>query len=270
MGLLGLRQPQLGKMGEKVFGCRRRADDETGGREGVARMAVIFITGGNSGLGYETARQMKAKEHTVVIGARSVERGSEAAARLGVDWVLMDVTSDESVEAGVREVAERYGRIDVLVNNAGVSAPRMPVEEITAADMQRVFDVNVFGVVRVTQAALGLLKAADHPAVVNVSSGLGSFACVGDSARAESKIISPVYCSSKAALNMLTVQFAKAYPWLTVNAVDPRSTKTNLNGGFGMQEVGDGVVPIVRAICAALDGSAGTGAFFDRDGELGW
>lgn len=233
-------------------------------------MAVVFITGGNSGLGFETARQLKGNGHTVVIGARNAERGEAAADELGVDWVLMDVTRDESVESGVRELAARYGCIDVLVNNAGVSAPRKPAEEITAADMQNVFEVNVFGVVRVTQALLDLLRAADHPAVVNVSSGLGSFACVGDPSRVEAKIVSPVYCSSKAALNMLTVQLAKAYPWLAVSAVDPRSTKTNLNGGFGMQEVEEGATPIVEAVCASLAGVRESGTFTDRDGLLGW
>ena len=231
-------------------------------------MSVVFITGGNSGLGYETARQLKALGHEVIIGVRDAQRGARAADELEVAWVLVDVTDDASVARAAEEVGSRCGCVDILINNAGVSAPRKPASEVDACDMQTVFDVNVFGIVRMMRAFAPLLQKSANPVVVNVSSGLGSFACVSESQRLEAGVVSPAYCSSKAAVNMLTVQYAKAFPWMRVNAVDPRSTKTNLNGGFGLQEVDEGVIPIVAMAQIGSDGP--TGQFFDRDGALGW
>lgn len=236
--------------------------------KGVGKMTVTLVTGGTSGLGLETARQLAARGHTVYLGARNAEKGAAVAAELGVSWLLMDVTNDAQVAAAAEQLREREGHLDVLVNNAGVSAPRKPVPELTAVDMQQVFDTNVFGIVRVTNAFLPLLERSNNPVVVNVSSGLGSFATVTNPERAESRFSSPVYCSSKAAVTMLTVQYAKALPHVKFNAVDPRSTKTNLNGGLGMQEVGEGVIPLVRMACIDADGPTGT--FVDRDGIVPW
>ena len=135
-------------------------------------------------------------------------------------------------------------------------------------DADRVFQTNVLGIVRMMHAFVPLLEGSENPVVVNVSSGLGSFTVTGDEARAEARIVSPLYCASKAAVNMLTRQYVRALSGIKVNAVDPGSSKTNLNGGFGMQPVEVGAEVIVRMATIGPDGPTGT--FRDRSGELGW
>ena len=231
-------------------------------------MSNIFITGGNSGLGHEAARQLKALGHHVIIGAHDPEKGAHAATELEVDWVRIDVADSASVEAAAHEVDERFGAIDALVNNAGTTTPRKRPEDLDGEDAERVFQTNVMGIVRTIHAFTPLLRNSGNPVIVNVSSGLGSFGITGDPGRAESKINNPVYSASKAAVNMLTRQYARALPDIKINAVDPGSTKTGLNGGFGMQTVEVGVEPIVRLATIGPDGP--TGCFFDRKGEIPW
>ena len=143
-------------------------------------MTTTFVTGANRSLGHETARRLIEAGHTVVLGARDPERGRAAADALGARFVPIDVTDDASVAAAVADVAAHEGTIDVLINNAGVNQPYKPADELTAADAAGVFDVNVIGVVRVTQAFLPLLLTSANPVIVNVSSGMGSFAVTHD------------------------------------------------------------------------------------------
>ena len=117
-------------------------------------MTVTLITGANKGLGRETARRLVEEGHTVYVGARSVELGEAAASELGGRFVQLDVTDDASVEAAMSTINELEGLLDVLVNNAGISASA----DVDAQVAQRVFDTNVIGVIRVTQAALPLLR----------------------------------------------------------------------------------------------------------------
>ena len=138
-------------------------------------MTTTLITGANKGLGYETARRLLEAGHDVWIGARDSERGRAAAGALGARFVQLDVTDDATVAAAAETLRSEAGRVDVLVNNAGVSGGRVPVAELTADHVRMVYETNVFGVVRVTQAFLPLLQAAEAPAVIVVTSGLGSF-----------------------------------------------------------------------------------------------
>ena len=169
------------------------------------------------------------------------------------------MTSDESVQAAAKRVRAEAGHLDVLVNNAGITGGRKPPGEITADDLRAVYETNVFGVVRVTQAFLPLLEASEAPVIVNVSSGLGSLAVTTDPDRFESTFISLPYPSSKSALNMLTSQYAKAYPAMRINAVDPGYTATDLNGHRGTQTVAEGAEIIVRM--ASIDPNGPTGAY---------
>ncbi|MFG3165870.1 SDR family NAD(P)-dependent oxidoreductase [Streptomyces sp. NPDC048200] len=231
-------------------------------------MTTTFITGANKGLGHETARRLVALGHTVIMGARDPERGAEAAAALGARFVRIDVTDDTSVAAAAADVAANEGAIDVLINNAGVSGPHSDPANLTGADALRVFDVNVFGVVRVTAAFLPLLRRSPDPVIVNVSSGMGSFAATHDPSRVESSVILPLYTASKAAVTMLTTQYAKALKDIRVNAADPGYTATDLNAHSGPQTVTEGTDAIVRL---ATEGpGAGTGRFVDRSGPLDW
>jgi NAD(P)-dependent dehydrogenase (short-subunit alcohol dehydrogenase family) len=228
-------------------------------------MTVTLITGANKGLGYETARQLVSHGHVVYIGARNAELGQIAAAELSCQSVQLDVTDDESVEAALAVIASREGHLDVLVNNAGIST----TADVTGQEAQKVFDTNVFGVIRVTQGALPLLEKSDNPVVVNVSSALGSFWAVTNPERRQFHFPSIVYGSSKAAVSMLTVQYAKAIPGIKFNAVEPGFTATELTPfSSAGQPVEIGAEVIVRMATIGSDGPTGT--FQEDDHVLGW
>jgi len=229
---------------------------------------ITFITGANKGLGYETARRLTALGHTVILGARDPGRGQAAASRLGVRFVQIDVTDDASVRRAAADVEALEGRVDTLINNAGITGRAAAVPELTGADAELVFETNVISVVRVTNAFLPLLERSPTPAVINVSSGMGSQALTHDPGRVESTIAAPLYTASKAAVTMLTTQYAKAVPGVRFNAADPGYTATDLNGHSGHQTVNEGTDAIVSL--ATEDPSAGTGRFVDRVGPVAW
>ncbi|MFJ8887527.1 SDR family oxidoreductase [Streptomyces sp. NPDC102402] len=231
-------------------------------------MTTTLVTGANKGLGFETARRLVEAGHTVYAGARDTRLGEEAAARLGARFVRLDITDEDSVRAAADFVREDAGRLDVLVNNAGIGGAGKPVGETTGADMARTFETNVFGAVRVTKAFLPLLDAGKDSVVVNVASGLGSLAATNDPSRVESGVLLLDYNSSKTALVMVTSQYAKAYPGIRFNAVDPGYTATDLNGHTGPKSVEEGAEVIVRMALIGSDGP--TGGFFDEDGVAAW
>ena len=228
-------------------------------------MTVTLITGANKGLGYETARRLIAEGQTVYMGARDAERGQVAAATLGGLFVQLDVTDDASVQSALRSIDDSEGRLDVLVNNAGVSS----TGDVNGAIATDVFDTNAIGVIRVTQAALPLLQKSENPVVVNVSSALGSFWAVTNPERRQFHFPSIVYGASKAAVSMLTVQYAKTHPDIKFNAVEPGFTATDLTPFSGAgQPVEVGAEVIVRMATIGKDGPTGT--FQEGDEELGW
>jgi len=237
-------------------------------------MTTTLITGANKGLGFETARRLIAAGHTVYVGSRDAERGQDAAARLGpgARMVVIDVTDDASVTAAAKAV-EADGGLDVLVNNAGIERRTadngvIGAAEITAGEMRELFETNVFGVVRVTHAFLPLLLRSAAPVVVNLSSGLGSIARVTDPASPAYAYPGVAYPASKAAVNMITVQYAKAFPGIRINAVEPGFTATDLNGRTGTQAVEEGAEIIVRM--AQVGPGGPTGGYFDARGPLPW
>jgi NAD(P)-dependent dehydrogenase (short-subunit alcohol dehydrogenase family) len=227
-------------------------------------MTKTLITGANKGLGYETARRLIAEGHEVWVGARDEARGRAAAEELGARYVALDVTDDASVAAA----AETVGALDVLVNNAGISGGMVPVPEVTPDLLERVFATNVVGLVRVTQAFTPLLARSSNPVIVNVSSGMGSIAITSDPDRLESSLIGLQYPASKAAVNMLTTQYAKALPEMRVNCVDPGYTATDFNQHRGVKTVEQGADAIVRM--ALLDASGPTGTYVDDQGTVPW
>ncbi|MZD03559.1 SDR family NAD(P)-dependent oxidoreductase [Streptomyces sp. SID5785] len=235
-------------------------------------MTTTLITGANKGLGRETARRLLAAGHTVYIGSRDPERGRATAAELGARHVVIDVTDEESVAAAARTI-EADGGLDVLVNNAGIEGRTegngivAPADE-TVDTLRPLFETNVFGTLRVTHAFLPLLHRSAAPVIVNVSSGLASMALVTDPAAPAHGYPGIAYPASKTAVNMLTVQYAKAFPRLRVNSVEPGFTRTDLNGNQGTQTVEEGAEIIVRMAQVAPDGP--TGGFFDAAGPVGW
>jgi NAD(P)-dependent dehydrogenase (short-subunit alcohol dehydrogenase family) len=227
-------------------------------------MTTTLITGANKGLGYETAKQLIAAGHEVWVGARDPGRGRSAADELGARSVWLDVTDDTSVAAAVDTV----GTLDVLVNSAGISGGLVAPGDVTTDLVRTVYETNVFGVVRVTHAFLPLLEKSAHPVIVNVTSGLGSMALATDPSSIASDYQMVAYSSAKAALNMLTVQYAKGFPAMRINSIDPGFTSTDFNGHRGVQTVEQGAETIVRMALVAPDGP--TGGFFDRNGSLPW
>ncbi|MET8080299.1 SDR family NAD(P)-dependent oxidoreductase [Streptomyces sp. NPDC005303] len=231
-------------------------------------MTTTFITGANRSLGYETARRLIEAGHTVLVGARDSARGQAAADALGARFVQIDVTDDASVAAAAADIGAHEGAVDVLINNAGVLGPHGPADQLTAADASAVFEVNVVGIVRVTHAFLPLLRRSANPVIVNVSSGMGSFAATHDPGRAEGRAVAPLYTASKAAVTMLTTQYAKSWPDVKVNAADPGYTATDFNGHSGPQTVSEGTDAIVELATIGADGP--TGVFRDRHGAMAW
>ena len=230
----------------------------------MGAMSTILITGANRSLGHEAARRLIEAGHDVWMGARDPERGRAAAEALGGRFVALDVTDDDSVSAAAATV----GELDVLVNNAGILGQRAAVPEVTPDAMAEVFATNVFGLVRVTRAFLPALERSAGGVIVNVSSGMGSIAVTSDPARVESSFAALSYPASKTAVNMLTTQYAKAFPALRINAVDPGYTATDFNNHSGPQTVTEGTDQIVAMAQIGPDGPTGT--YTDRNGAVPW
>lgn len=228
-------------------------------------MTVTLITGANKGIGFETARQLVALGHDVYVGARDVERGEKAAATLGARFVRLDVTDDASVRSALAAIDAAEGRLDVLVHNAGILG-HGPADGPLAL---RVFDTNAVGIVRVTEAALPLLRRSSSPNVVTVSSSAGSFWAVHNPDRPEFSLPTLLYSASKSAATMLTVQYAKSQPGIRFNAVEPGFTATDMTAGFGGGRTPEeSARTVVRLATLGADGPTGT--FTDEDGELPW
>jgi NAD(P)-dependent dehydrogenase (short-subunit alcohol dehydrogenase family) len=228
-------------------------------------MTVTLITGANKGIGFETARQLVGLGHIVYVGACDVERGEKAAAELGARFVQLDVTDDASVSDALATVDSNEGRLDVLVNNAGILGAGV----IDGPTALRVFDTNAVGIVRVTEAALPLLRKSSNPVVVTLSSSLGSFWAVNNPDRPEFNMPLALYSASKSAATMLTVQYAKSQPGIKFNALEPGTTATDMTAAFGVgRSVVESAKTVVRLATLGPDGPTGT--FTDELGELSW
>lgn len=228
-------------------------------------MTVALITGANKGLGFETAKQLLELGHTVYVGARDVERGEKAAATLGARFVQLDVTDDDSVRAALAVVGADEDVLDVVVHNAGILADG-PVDGPAAL---RAFDTNAVGIVRVTEAALPLLRRSSNPVVVTVSSSMGSFWAVNNPDRPESGLPLALYSASKAAATMLTVHYARSEPGIKFNALEPGTTATDMTAAFGIgRSPEESARVVVRLATIGPDGPTGT--LQDENGELPW
>lgn len=236
-------------------------------------MTATLITGANKGLGFATARLLIAAGHTVYLGSRDAERGRRAGEQIGARSVQLDVTDDASVAAAAKAL-EADGGLDVLVNNAGIQEEMgdngavIGAADVTAELMRQTFETNVFGTVRVLHAFLPLLQRSTAPVVVNVSSGLASLARVTTPGTPAYAYPGVAYPASKAAVNMITVQYAKAFPEMRINAVEPGFTKTDLNWNTGLQSVEEGAKIIARI--AQIGPDHPTGGYFDAQGALPW
>lgn len=237
---------------------------------------TVLITGGNRSIGFETARQLGAVGHRIWLASREPMKGEEAAARLAAEGIevrplTMDVTSDASVHAAAERVRAEDGRLDVLINNAGISGQQQVApSEQPLGDIRTVYETNVFAPIRVTQAFLPLLKAAEAATVVMVSSGLGSLGWLSDPQNPHYGVNILGYNSSKTALNAVTLAFAKelAAHGITVNAADPGYTATDFNDHTGYRTVEQAAAGI--AWLAGRQDAERAGRFYFEQNEIPW
>lgn len=245
---------------------------------------VALVTGANKGIGLQIAKDLASNGFTVLVGARNLELGAAAAATIEGDAraVQLDVTHSASISAAASHIESTLGRLDVLVNNAGISRPIKPgttIEEMkdgdkvsraSVDDMRVVFETNVFGVVAVTQAMLPLLRKAPAARIVNISSAGGSLSLKDNPADYSRQYVG-VYQASKTALNAVTQAFAIELEGtnIKVNAVCPGFTATDLSGHApGAGSVEDAARQPVRL--ALVDANGPTGTFSNVQGTLPW
>ena len=237
---------------------------------------TALITGANKGIGLSIAKGLGKQGYHVWIGSRDADRGRAAVEALeaeGIDArvLLLDVSEPSSVEAAAAFLQRQIGSLDVLVNNAGINlGASTPPSEQPMDELKAVYEVNVFGAVRVTQSFVKLLKAATNARVVMMSSGLGSLGLVTNPESIYSTANLLAYNSSKTALNAVAVAFAKEFkPFgIKVNAVEPGNVATDLNGNTGALTPDEGATSAIMLATIGPDGP--TGQFFGVDGPQPW
>jgi NAD(P)-dependent dehydrogenase (short-subunit alcohol dehydrogenase family) len=238
---------------------------------------IALVTGANKGIGRQIVEQLAELGMTVLLAARDQQRRTEAVEALrsagrDVRPVALDVTDPASVEAAAAQVEADFGRLDVLVNNAAITGGRGQVPSTADLDTIRaVFDTNVFGVLRVTNAMLPLLTRSFAPRIVNMTSSVGSLAAMTDPDGPLADMpASAGYVPSKTALNSLTVQYAKELrkAGVLVNLGCPGYCATDLNNHSGYRTAAQGAAIAVRLATLGPDGP--TGGFFNDDGPVAW
>jgi NAD(P)-dependent dehydrogenase (short-subunit alcohol dehydrogenase family) len=240
----------------------------------VAKIALI--TGANKGIGFEIARQLGEQGNIILAGARDEERGKHAADALAARGIAaeplrIDVTDVTSIADAASRIDRQYGHLDILVNNAGIAGGFAgPPSAATAGDMREVYETNVFGVVSVTNAMLPLLRRSDAGRIVNMSSHLGSLTLSSDPGSPVAGVTMIGYQSSKAALNAITVAYAKELRGtpIKVNAALPGVVATDINQHRGRRTPAEGAVIAVRL--ALLDDCGPSGACLADDGAVPW
>ncbi|MFI7064314.1 SDR family NAD(P)-dependent oxidoreductase [Kribbella sp. NPDC050124] len=248
-------------------------------------MTVALVTGANKGIGRGAAEQLAQLGMTVVIGARDPQRGEEAAAALraaggDVHAVTLDVTDAGTIRDAARWIDERFGRLDVLINNAGITgsgqvSPQDAFDQVPSTvdlDMVReVFETNVFGVIAVTNAMLPLLRRSSAPRIVNVSSHGASLALTSDPDGPFAALLpSAAYIPSKTALSAVTVQYANELrkDGILVNAAAPGFVDTDSNNHTGFQTIAEGATALVHLATLTPDGPTAT--FQAEEGTVPW
>jgi NAD(P)-dependent dehydrogenase (short-subunit alcohol dehydrogenase family) len=243
----------------------------------MSNKQIALITGANKGIGLEMARQLGKEGITVLIGARDEKKGKRAAEELreeGVDAynIVIDVDNNESIKTAAASVEHEYGRLDILINNAGVmfhgedtSASSEPLDV-----WRKTFETNVFGLIATTQAFLPLLRKSDAGRIVNLSSVLGSLTLHSTPGSPIYGFHVPAYNVSKAAVNAFTVQLAYELrdTKIKVNAAHPGWVKTELGGEGAPMEIEDGAKTGVALATIGEDGP--NGAYLHLGKPLPW
>lgn len=240
---------------------------------------IALVTGGNRGIGQAIVEQLAQLDMTVLLGSRDPERGAGVArilqdAGYDVHSVTLDVTRPDTVRAAAKVIDQKYGRLDILVNNSGISgnSQLLKPSEADIELLREVFETNFFGVVMVTNAMLPLLRCSAAARIVNMSSHVGSLASMTDPEHYMSKLrAQAAYPTSKTALNALTVQYAKELKdeGILVNAAAPGGCATDFTKGIPLtRTAAEGAAIVVRLATLGPDGP--TGGYFADDGPVRW
>jgi NAD(P)-dependent dehydrogenase (short-subunit alcohol dehydrogenase family) len=238
---------------------------------------IALVTGANKGIGFETARQLGQQQTTVLLGARDAAKGEAAAAKLraeGIDAqaLQLNVTDAASIQRAVEKVTQQFGRLDILINNAGVMVDDQTkrVSEQSLSTWRTTFETNLFGLVATTQAFLPLLRKSDAGRIVNLSSILGSNTLHSDPQSPIYDFKVAAYNVSKAAVNAYTVQLAYELrdTHIKVNAAHPGWVKTELGGEGATMEIGEGAKTSVDLATLPADGP--NGAYVHLGQPLPW
>lgn len=234
---------------------------------------IALVTGANKGIGLETARQLLPLGFTVLVGARDTGRGSAAATALGAGahFVHLDMSKSNSFSDITSRIESEFGKLDVLVNNAGVGLDwGVPPSEVTIDQLRETFETNVFGVIALTQSLLPLIKKSEAGRIVNLTSNIASLTIQSGSRELKDYIAAVAYCSSKAALNMFTVLLAKELREtnIKVNSAHPGWVQTDMGGEQAPMKIEDGAKTSVFLATLPEDGP--TGKLFHREKELPW
>ncbi len=235
---------------------------------------ITLITGANQGVGFQVAKELAAHHHTVLVGSRDLERGKAAAREIGPGAIAvqLDVTDAASIEAAAERIRNEFGRLDLLINNAGISnstplkmgSPEFRESRAASTasidEVRAVFETNVFGTLAVFQAMLPLLRESSDARIVNVSSSLGSLAMNADPAYPYRRMFGPIYAASKAAMNAMSVAMMIELEDtdIKVNVTSPAFTATRLNGFAGTQTVEAGSREVVRVALFGPEDPRGT------------
>lgn len=237
-------------------------------------MKSVLITGANRSIGLETAKQLSKKGLLVYLGTRDLEKGEAVVKELNengfdnIKAIAIDVTNVDSILAAKSIIESEQGKLDILINNAGISGEfPQDASDTSIKDIQNVFDTNFFGVISVTQVFLELLKKSDSPRISNITSGLGSLTLHSDKSWKYYDIKSASYGTSKAALNAYTIVLAYELRELPfkINVIDPGYTATDFNHHSGPGSVESAASFIVKHTHTDTDGP--TGMFFSNDIE---
>ncbi len=256
----------------------QRPELKRGPSSAIASKTIVLITGGNAGIGYEIVKSLASLQpnYQILLGARDIHKGEEAASSLGaptnVNPIQLDVTSDESINLCFKTIEQHFGRLDILINNAGTAGRDLgtypPTSETLREIYNHCYNVNVTGAAILTETMIPLLQLSTLPKVIMISSGLGS---ITNLQRPQAPLIPvPFYNATKSAMNYLAAYYAKKYPNFKVNSVCPGLNATGLNG-LELTEENHPRNGAIRAVQLATEGPGGvSGTYSNKEGPVPW